>query len=115
MYASRSLDTHEKNCRITELEMLALVWAVKLLKPYLLGHKAVGFTDHSACTSLLKAPHPSAKLARWAKVVQELDLEIKIHLGKSNSNADVLSRIPVRGVVMLAVQAEVAATTRICG
>ena len=107
-YASRSLHTHEKNYGITELETLALVWAVKLFKPYLLGHKTVVFTDHSACTSLLKAPHPSAKLARWAMAVQELDLEIKHRPGKSNSNADALSRNPVGDAVVLAVQAEVA-------
>ena len=107
-YASRSLHTHEKNYGITELETLALVWAVKLFRPYLLGHKTVVFTDHSACTSLLKAPHPSAKLARWAMAVQDLDLEIKHRPGKSNSNADALSRNPVGNAVVLAVQAEVA-------
>ena len=68
-YASRSLHTHEKNYGITELKTLALVGAVKLFKPYLVGHKTVVFTDHSACTSLLKVPHSSAKLARWAMAV----------------------------------------------
>ena len=47
-YASRSLQTHERNYGITELETLALVWAVKLFRPYLLGHKTTVLTDHSA-------------------------------------------------------------------
>ena len=110
-YASRSLHTHEKNYGITELETLALVWAVKLLRPYLSDQETAVFTDHSACTSLLKAPHPSVKLARWAMAVQDLNLEIKHRSGKSNSNTDTLSRNPVDngvGVVVLAVEADVA-------
>ena len=45
--------------------------------------------------SLLNHPRPSGKLARWALTVQELDLVIKYRAGKSNSNADALSRNPV--------------------
>ena len=42
----------------------------------------------------INCAHPSAKLARWALIVQELDLEIKHRSGKSNANADALSRNP---------------------
>ena len=94
-YASRCLQSHECNYAITELETLAVVWAVKQFRAYLLGHKCVVYTDHSACTSLLSTPNPSAKLARWAMIIQELNLEIKHRSGKSNSNADALSRNPV--------------------
>ena len=94
-YASRSLLKHEHNYAITELEMLALVWSVKHFRAYLLDHKCVVYTDHAACTSLLNTPHPSAKLARWAMIVQEMDLEIKHRAGKGNTNADALSRNPV--------------------
>ena len=61
-YASRSLNVHEKNYSATELETLGLVWASRLFRPYLLGHKCVVYTDHAACTSLLDGSHPSAKL-----------------------------------------------------
>ena len=94
-YASRSLHVHERNYCITELETLGLVWAVKHFRPYLLGHHTTVLTDHSACTSLLNAARPSAKLARWAMIVQEFDLTVKHRSGKSNSNADALSRNPV--------------------
>ena len=94
-YASRSLDVHEKKYGVTELETLGLVWAVRYFRPYLLGHKTTVFTDHSACLSLLNHPRPSGKLARWALTIQEMDLLIKHRSGKSNTNADALSRNPV--------------------
>ena len=88
-YTSRSLLKHEHNYAITELETLALVWS---MKHFLLGHKCVVYTDHAACTLLLNTPHPSAKLACWVMIMQEMNLEIK---GKGNTNADVLSHNPV--------------------
>ena len=94
-YASRSLDVHEKKYGVTELETLGLVWAVRYFRPYLLGHRTTVFTDHSACLSLLNHPRPSGKLARWALTIQEMDLDIKHRSGKSNTNADALSRNPV--------------------
>ena len=65
-YASHSLRPHEHSYGITELETLGVVWACKYFRPYLLGHHCLVLTDHSACTSLLNASSPSAKLARWA-------------------------------------------------
>ena len=57
-YACQSLNVHECNYRITELETLGLVLAARLFRPYLLGHHCVVYTDHSACTSLLNCRHP---------------------------------------------------------
>ena len=94
VYASRTLNPQERNYSITEMETLAVVWAAKHFRPYLLGHHCTVFTDHSACLSLLNSPHPSAKLARWAMCIQELDLDIKHKPGKLNTNADALSRNP---------------------
>ena len=93
-YASRSLDVHEKNYGISELETLGLVWAVRYFRPYLLGHECVVYTDHAACLSILNSARPSGKLARWALTIQEMNLTIKHKAGKNNSNADALSRNP---------------------
>ena len=94
-FSSRSLSVHERNYAITELETLGLVWATKIFRPYILGHRCVVFTDHAACTSLLSAANPSSKLARWAMAIQELDLDIRHRSGKSNHVADALSRNPL--------------------
>ena len=45
--------------------------------------------------SLLNHSRPSGKLARWALTIQDMDLVIKYRSGKSNTNADALSRNPV--------------------
>ena len=57
-YASRSLQKHEKNYGVTELEGLGVVWAAKHFRPYLYGHKCTILTEHEALKSLLNTPHP---------------------------------------------------------
>ena len=90
-YASRSLDPSESDYGITELKTLAVVWAAQYFRPYLLGHRTIVYTDHSACVSVLSRAHTSGKLARWALTIQELNLMIKHHAGKLNANAGALS------------------------
>ena len=102
-YASRSLQPHEKNYTISELETLGLVWAVKYFRPYILGHHCTVLTDHAACVSLLNCARPSTKLARWAMIIQELDLEIKHRSGRSNASADALSRNPAPEATVAAI------------
>ena len=94
-YASRSLQKHEKNYGITELEGLGVVWAAKHFRPYLYGHHCTVFTDHEALKSLLNTPQLSGKLARWGMALQELNLNIQHRFGKHNTNADALSRHPL--------------------
>ena len=94
-HASRSLNPHEKNYCISELETLGLVWAVRYFRPYLLGHHTIVYTDHSACLSLLNTPRPSGKLARWALTIQEMNLTLKHCSDRQNVNADALSRNPM--------------------
>ena len=97
-YASRTVQKHEANYGITELEALGVVWAVKHFRPYLYGHKCTVITDHQALKSLLNTPQPSGKLARWGMAIQELDLTIEYRAGRKNEKADALSRNPVGSV-----------------
>ena len=94
-FASRTLQPHEKNYGVTELEALGVVRAAKHFRPYLYGHRCDIFTDHVALKSLLSTPQPSGKLARWGMAIQELDLQIHHRSGTKNTNADALSRYPV--------------------
>lgn len=95
-YASRSLNKHERNYGISELETLGLVWAVRYFRH---GHPCTVYTNHVACLSILNAAKPSGKLDRWALTIQEMDLSIKHKPGKANTNADALSRLPAVNAV----------------
>ena len=55
-YASRTLQAHEKNYGISELEALGVVWAIKSFWPYVYGHHCIVYTDHVALKALLNTP-----------------------------------------------------------
>ena len=56
------------------------------------GHPCTVYTDHAACLSIPNTAKLSGKLARWALIIQEMDLSIKHKAGTKNRNADALSR-----------------------
>ena len=63
-YASRALSPPEKNYPVTELETLAVVWAIGHYRAYLYGHNVTVYTDHSAVKAVLGATNLSGKHAR---------------------------------------------------
>jgi hypothetical protein len=94
-YASRTLNPAEKNYAITELECLAIIWAVKYFRHYLYGSKFSIITDHSALKWLLNSVTENAnrRLERWKIVLSEYDFEIIYRKGKNYFNADAFSRL----------------------
>jgi len=64
-YASCTLQKHEYNYGVTELEALGVVWAVKHFRSYLYGYRCDIYADHEALKSLLNTPQSSGRLARW--------------------------------------------------
>ncbi|EPB89656.1 hypothetical protein HMPREF1544_03454 [Mucor circinelloides 1006PhL] len=75
----RALHGAEKTYGISKLELLlAVVWALELYRPYLLGFpfKATVISDHSALPELLKTKQPTGILARWIEKLSEFDFTI---------------------------------------
>ena len=96
-YASRALSPAEQNYGITDLETLAVVWAVTHFRHYLYNQHVRIYTDHAAVKSVLQNPNISGKHARWWTKIYGSGLkEVKIvnRAGKESSNADALSRNP---------------------
>lgn len=96
-FASRSLSLAERNYSVTDLETLAVVWAMQHFRAYLYGHKVTVITDHSAVKSVLEAPGRSGKHAHWwLKVFGSgvKDVQITYRPGRENDRADALSRNP---------------------
>ncbi|GES95427.1 1-phosphatidylinositol 4,5-bisphosphate phosphodiesterase-like [Rhizophagus clarus] len=92
-YASRTLGKHERNYGITELECLAVVWAVKHFHHYLHGQKFTVITDHAALRYLLNLSNPTGRLGRWLMFLNSYNLEIINRPGKQHTNVDTLSWI----------------------
>lgn len=98
-FASRALSQQEKNYSVTDLESLAVVWAVSYFHAYLYGHGVEVRTNHSTVKAVLSAPSPNGKHARWWSKVYSSGVRavtITHCAGKENLNADTLSRDPHR-------------------
>lgn len=93
-YASRTLNKAEQNYSTTEREMLAIVWAVKHFRPYLLGRHFVILTDHKPLQYVFGVKDPSSRLLKWRLKLEEYSYEIRYRAGKTITHADALSRIP---------------------
>lgn len=90
-FASRTLTKAEKNYSVIQKECLAVVYATKQYRHYLLGRPFKLYTDH-APLQWLSAQKMEGMLARWALALQEFDFKIEYKPGSQNGNADALSR-----------------------
>ena len=93
-YLSRALQPCEKKWATREKEALAILWACEELRPYIIGNKFIVETDHQSLQWLRTVKSP-ARQCRWAIRLNEFDFEIRYRKGKSNANADCLSRLPL--------------------
>ncbi|OWZ17073.1 RNA-dependent DNA polymerase [Phytophthora megakarya] len=98
-YASKVNSPTVANYSITDLECAAVVWAVKLFRPYLYGRKFELVTDHAALKWLMTSKDLTGRLHRWALQLQEYHFDVVYRPGASNVVADALSRAPVNAVV----------------
>ncbi|VDH95366.1 Hypothetical predicted protein [Mytilus galloprovincialis] len=91
-YAGRALSKQEQNYGITELECLALVFAIKKFDCYLRFTSFTTYVDHAALKWLLSLKEPTGKFARWVALIQSYNFEIVYRPGSSHGNADGVSR-----------------------
>ncbi|GJR21109.1 putative reverse transcriptase domain-containing protein [Tanacetum coccineum] len=105
-YASRQLKIHEKNYTTHDLELGAVVFALKMWRHYLYGTKCVVFTDHKSLQHILDQKELNMRQRRWLELLSDYDCELCYHPGKANVVADALSRksrpkpLRVRALVM---------------
>nr|GEX42663.1 putative reverse transcriptase domain-containing protein [Tanacetum cinerariifolium] len=91
-YASRQLKIHEKNYTTHDLELGAVVFALKIWRYYVYGMKCTVFTDHKSLQHILNQKELNMRQRRWLEFLSDYDCEIRYHLGKANVVADALSR-----------------------
>ncbi|CAM6097605.1 unnamed protein product [Calypogeia fissa] len=92
-YASRLLNVHERNYTTTEREALAMIFAVKKFRHYLLGNKFVFFVDHNALVNLVNKPQLSGRIGRWILLLSEFDYTVMYKPGRTHVVPDYLSRL----------------------
>ncbi|KAH9722972.1 Endonuclease [Citrus sinensis] len=91
-YASRQLKSHEQNYPTHDLELAAIVFALKIWRHYLYGETYEIFTDHKSLKYLFTQKELNLRQRRWLELVKDFDCSINYHLGKANVVADALSR-----------------------
>ncbi|GKB74394.1 putative reverse transcriptase domain-containing protein [Tanacetum coccineum] len=90
-YASRQLKIHEKNYTTHDLELRAVVFALKIWRHYLYRTKCTVFTDHKNLQHILNQKELNMRQCRWLELLSDYDCEIRYHPGKANVVADALS------------------------
>ncbi|KAG8503496.1 hypothetical protein CXB51_001481 [Gossypium anomalum] len=91
-YASRQLKPHEGNYPTHDLELAAVIFALKIWRHYLYGEKCVIYTDHKSLKYLLTQKELNLRQRRWIELLKDYDCSIEYHPGKTNVVADALSR-----------------------
>jgi hypothetical protein len=91
-YASRQLCRHEEHYPTHDLELAAVVHALKMWRHYLLGNICHIYTDHKSLKYIFTQSELNMRHRRWLELIKDYELEIHYHRGKANVVADALSR-----------------------
>ena len=105
-YASRQLKEYEKNYPTHDLELAAVVFALKIWRHYLYGVRCEIYTDHKSLKYFFTQKELNMRQRRWLEFVKDYDCEILYHPGKANVVADALSRKSTASVSTLIVRQE---------
>ena len=81
-YESRKLKIHEKNYATYDLELAAVIHALKMWCHHLIGRKFMLMTDNKGLKYLLDEPNLNARQARWLDFLSEYDFEIPTYQGE---------------------------------
>ena len=83
-YASRQLKKHEQNYPTCDLELAAVVFALRIWRHYLYGVPCRIFTDHKSLQYLFTQKELNMRQRRWVKLIKDYECTIEYHPGKAN-------------------------------
>lgn len=100
-YASGKTTSAEEKYTSYELEVLAIIKALKKFRVYLLGIKFKIVTDCQAFALTMKKKDLSTRIARWALLLEEFSYEICHRPGNNMKHVDALSRNPLPSILLM--------------
>jgi hypothetical protein len=83
-YASRQLRRHEEHYPTHDLELAAVVHALKIWRHYLLGNVCHVYTDHKSLKYIFTQSELNMRQRRWLELIKDYELEIHYHPGKTS-------------------------------
>jgi hypothetical protein len=86
------LKTHKQNYPTHDIELAAVVHALKIWRHYLIGNKCKIYTDHKSLRYISTWHDLNLRQRRWVELIKDYDMEIHYHPGKANVVADALSQ-----------------------
>lgn len=92
-YMSRKTNEVEQKYHSYELEVLAIIEALKKWRIYLMGIRIKIVTDCNAFTMTMKKKDVPLRVARWAMFLQQFDYQIEHRSGVKMKHVDALSRV----------------------
>jgi thioester reductase-like protein len=91
-YASRQLRKHEEKYPTHDLELAAVVHALKIWRHYIIGKRCEVYSNHKSLKYIFTQPDLNLRQRRWMELIKDYDLGINYHPGKASVVADALSR-----------------------
>ena len=103
-YGSRQLKPHEMNYPTHDLELAAIVFALKVWRHYLYREQFDLFSDHKSLRYLFSQKELNMRQRRWMELLKDYDFTLQCHPGKANVVVDALSRKPREIVAALMIR-----------
>ena len=97
-YGSRQLKNHERNYPKHDMELAAIVFALRIWHHHLYGEQFEVFSDHKSLKYIFTQWDLNMRQCRWIEYLEDYDFALHYHPGKANVVADALSR-KSRGVL----------------
>ena len=92
VYGSRKLKNHEQNYPTHDMELAAVVFALKIWRHYLYGEQFEVLSDNKSLKYIFTQRDLNMRQRRWIEFLEDYEFTFHYHPGKANVVADVLSR-----------------------
>ena len=91
-YATRQLRPHEFNYAMHDLELAAVVHALKTWRHFLIGNRCDVYTGHKSLKYIFTQKELNLRQRRWLELIKDYDMKLHYHPRKANVVEDALSR-----------------------